>query len=195
MSFFPSDYDPTEAVVAVLDMAEVDTPDGVFRFIIGTDGIFTDINSNEWVGSQLLSVAPMELPINGIAPEGSITLSFFQDPNAESLIEKIKELGKDYIDGRTITFYVQPIRSQAEFMAPTTAPLKWATRTMRQIKFSAAGAQDRSIVLSFEGAMENRKTSRRIILNTVGHAALIGEANISLSLMPTVQQDDEKLFG
>ena len=195
MSFFPTSYDPRDDVIAVLDLAEIDTPDGPARFIIGTDGVFTDTDGNQWVGSQLVQVSSMQSALDGTAPAGSITLSFFQDPNADSLISQIKELGADYITGRPITFYIQPIRSQAEFRAPTIAPIQWMQRTMRTLTFTAGGGQDRSITISFEAWAENRRAARRIVLNTEGHAQLIGEANSSLEFIPTVDFEEEKLFG
>ena len=195
MTFFPADYDPRDSVIAMLDMAEIDTPDGPARFIAGTDGIFTDINTNTWTGSQLIGISSMESAINGLAPEGTMTLSYFQDPNSDILAEKINELGIAYIEGRTITFYVQPIRSQPEFYAPATAPLQWAQRTMRTLTVRSEGAQNRSIIVGFEATTEKRRASRRRVLNTEGHAQLIGEANVSLSNMPTTNELEESMFG
>lgn len=195
MSFFPDGYSRQDDVLGVLDLCEIDTPDGPARFIIGTDGIFTDINGNQWVGTQLASVSSLASALDGQAPEGSLTLSFFQDPEAADLIAQVKELGLDYIKGRTITFYIQPITSQAEFYAPTMAPVQWMQRIMRTLVFSASGAQDRSISVTFEAWSENRKAARRTILNTEGHAKLIGEANPSLEFMPTDDFEEEKLFG
>ncbi|UWQ59969.1 hypothetical protein K3722_07515 [Leisingera caerulea] len=195
MSFFPAGYNRQDDVLGVLDLCEIDTPDGPARFIIGTDGVFTDINGNQWFGTQLASVSSLASALDGQAPEGSLTLSFFQDPDADDLIAQVKALGLDYIRGRPITFYVQPINSQAEFSAPTAAPVQWMQRTMRTLVFSASGAQDRSISVTFEAWSENRRASRRIILNTEGHAKLIGEENPSLEFMPTDDFEEEKLFG
>jgi hypothetical protein len=195
MSFFPSTYDQTENVIAALDLCAIETADGTARFIIGTDGVFTDSNSNVWYGSQLIAVNNLELAMDGNAPAGSVTLSYFQDPNATDLVDQVKSLGLDYVAGRNITFYVQPIRSQAEFYAPTIAPIQWMQRIMRTMTFSANGAQNRSISVSFESWSEDRKSARRIILNTEGHARLIGSANPSLEYMPTSDFEEEKLFG
>ncbi|OWU80430.1 hypothetical protein [Phaeobacter sp. 22II1-1F12B] len=195
MSFFPAGYDYSDHVRAALDLCEIDTTDGPARFIVGVDGIFRDINGNSWYGSQLASVTSLASALEGQAPEGSATLSFFQDPDADSLIAQIKALGLDYIRGRAITFYVQPINSQSEFYAPTVAPVQWMQRVMRSLVFSASGAQDRSISVTFEAWSENRRAARRIVLNTEGHAKLIGEANPSLEFMPTSDFEEEKLFG
>lgn len=195
MTFFPDDYDPRDPVAAVLDLCEVDTPDGPARFILGTDGVFTDVNGNTWVGSQLLGVGGLESAIGGQAPEGEITLSYFQDPDASSLISELRALGVDYIAGRPIRFLIQPIRTMAEFTAPTVAPHQWLERTMRVLTFAASGALDRSITVSFEAWSEDRQGALRIVLNTEGHAQLTGAANPSLEFMPTDNFQEEKLFG
>ncbi|WP_245597408.1 hypothetical protein [Leisingera caerulea] len=157
--------------------------------------MFTDINGDKWFGTQLASVSSLASALDGQAPEGSLTLSFFQDPDADNLIAQVKELGLQYIKGRPITFYIQPINSQSEFYAPAVAPVQWLQRTMRTLVFRESGAQDRSISVTFEAWSENRRASRRIILNTEGHAKLIGEENPSLEFMPTDDFEEEKLFG
>ena len=194
MSFFPAEFDPRGAVVWVLDMAAIDTPDGVVRCMIGTDGVFTDTTGARWDGSQLISLSGFESAINGVAPAGQIGLSFYQDPAAPSLIESVRAYGADYLDGRPIDFYLQPLRSAAEFSAPTLPPLQWARRTMRTITISKQGPLQREISVGFEAWSEGRRTARRIALNTEGHAALIGEANPSLEYIPTTDFTEEKLW-
>lgn len=195
MSFFPSGFNPRDHRAGLLDLCLIDSTAGVGRFIIGADGVFTDTNGDQWFGSQLINAGSLGASIGGAAPEGSLTLSYFQDPNADDLISDIKELGVSCIEGRAITFYVQPVGSMAEFYAPTVAPIQWMQRTMRTLTFSADGAQGRSISLTFEAWTEQRKGSRRVVLNTQGHAQLIGESNPSLEFIPTVDFQEEKLFG
>lgn len=195
MSLFPPDFDLRADTVGILDLVEVDTPQGPGRFLIGVDGIFRDVNGNEWVGSQLVSVGSLKSAIDGIAPEGTATLSFFQDPNAKNLIAQIRAQGTDYIKGRKITFYVQPLASMAEFYAPKTPPIQWMQRVMKNVAFSAQGALDRSISLTFEAWSEYRRSARRIAMNTEGHAQLTGSPNPSLEFAPTVDFQEEKLFG
>lgn len=195
MSLFPDSFNPRDDVLALLDLCELDTPDGPARFMIGADGRFQDVNGNVWWGSQLISVEGLQSAIGGIAPSGSATLSFFQDPDAASLIAELRAQGRDYVNGRPITFYIQPIRSQAEFYAPTIAPIQWMQRTMRVLTFSASGAESRSITVSFESWAEDRRAARRVALNTEGHARLTGAPNPSLEFMPTVDFEEEKLFG
>jgi len=195
MTFWPADFNPRDDVVANLDLAEMDTPDGAVRFIIGTDGVFADSNGDEWIGSSLIGASGLKSAINGIAPAGSVSLSFFQDPNAPDLVEQIRDLGLDYIKGRAIRFYTQPIRSQSEYQAPATPPILWLTRIMRTLSVKASGAQDRVITVGFESWAEHRRSARRIMLNTEGHAILTGSANPSLEFMPTTDTQEESLFG
>jgi hypothetical protein len=195
MSFFPETFNPRDDVSAILDLVEIETPDGPARFMIGVDGIFTDINGNEWAGSQLVSVESLKSAIDGIAPAGSATLSYFQDPSASNLIEQINALGVDYIRGSEIRFLVQPITSMGEFYAPATPPLQWLSRVVRAKTVAMSGGLDRSITLSFEAWSEYRRAARRIVLNTEGHARLTGSANPSLEFMPTTNFTEEKLFG
>ena len=133
--------------------------------------------------------------IGGGAPSGSLALSFFQDPLAPNVVADMKRLGLDYIKGRAITFYIQPIKTMAEFSAPTIAPIQWMQRTMRTLTFSASGSQDRTISVGFEAFTENRRGARRILLNTDGHAQILGASNPSLEFMPTTDFKEEKLFG
>ncbi|EEX09629.1 conserved hypothetical protein [Ruegeria lacuscaerulensis ITI-1157] len=195
MSFFPPDFDPTADVVGVLELCEIDTPDGPARFIIGTDGVFTDVSGNQWWGSQLIGVGSLASALNGEAPAGSVTLSFFQDPDADDLIAQIRELGDDYVKNRPITLFKQHFGSMSEMYAPKTAPVPWLQRTMKTISYQFSGAQDRSIVVGFEAVTENRRAARRIILNTVGHSQLLGYENPSLEYAPTTDYEEGKLFG
>ena len=195
MSFFPEGYDPQGEILGALDLCEMDTPDGPMRFMIGADGIFTDVNGHKWYGTQLASVSALESALEGRAPEGSITLSYFQDPEADDLISEVKALGVDYIRGRAIRFFFQPIGSMAELYKPKHPPKQWLQRTMRSLRFSASGAQDRSISLGFEAWTEKRRAAGRLVMNTEGHAKLIGAPNPSLKYAPTTAFEEEKLFG
>lgn len=195
MSFFPDSFDPRDPILGGLDLCEMDTQDGPARFMIGADGLFTDKRGRQWAGSQLIAVSSLGAAIGGAAPEGSITLSYFQDPNADDLAAQVRALGVQYVAGRPIRFYFQPIRSHAEFYAPELAPIRWMQRTMRTITIRATGAQNRSITLGFEAWAEDRRAARRIVMNTTGHAQLIGRANPSLSFIPTNDLQDEKLYG
>lgn len=195
MSFFPSGFDPRAEIKGVLDLCEIDTADGTYRFFIGQDGVIKDANGDEWIGSALASVSSMESAIGGVAPSGTISMSFFQDPDESNLIQQIKELGVDYVAGREIRFYVMPISSPEEMVNMTRTPIKWLTRKSRRISYAFSGAQNRSITLSFEGWAEQRRAARRIVLNTDGHKKLTGKENPSLRYMPTIDFEPEKLWS
>ena len=195
MSISIEGFDPRDDVVGVLDLVNINTPDGDFGFMMGTDGKYVDANGKEWIGSTVLSVSRLQSAIDGVAPAGSVGVSFFQDPDDADLIAEIKALGVDYLNGRDITFSWQPIRSTEEMYAPKVAPQQWLQRTMRTLSFKANGALDRSISIGFEAWSEDRKAARRLVLNTEGHATITGSSNPSLEFMPTDNFEEEKLFG
>ncbi|ETX26596.1 hypothetical protein RISW2_21760, partial [Roseivivax isoporae LMG 25204] len=90
MSFFPEGFDPRDDRVGMLDLCAIDTPDGPARFIVGTDGRFTDTAGEVWHGSTLLSVDQLQMTINDVAPRGALVLSYFQDPDAPSLASELR---------------------------------------------------------------------------------------------------------
>ena len=182
-------------VIGKLELANVNTVDGDFGFLIGTDGIFTDVNGKKWYGSQLIQVPKLDYSINGTAPSGEITLSFFQDPSAPDLIQQIRDLGKDYVVDRDISFYTQPITSHEDLYAPKLEPILILRRRIRSIVYSAQGSQNRVIGLTFESIMERRRAMRRFIYNTVDHSRYVGSPNPSLQFIPTLDFEEEKLFG
>lgn len=194
MSTLPAGFGARDAIVAAFDLVQIATPDGPVRLMLGADGVFTDVDGNAWTGSSLIAASQLEAAIDGRAPSGELTLSYFQDPAAPDLVAQIRSLGADYVRGRALTFYVQPFRTLAEMQAPVFSPVPWLVRTMRTVKFSASGAQDRSISVTFEAQFEDRRSARRIAYNTRGHAALIGAANPSLEFIPTDNFEEEKLW-
>ncbi|WP_417723951.1 hypothetical protein [Salipiger sp.] len=196
MSFFGDAFDPRADALGLLDLVQLDTPDGAARFMLGVEGRFTDLNGNVWFGSQLLAVSGLESAINGVAPAGQATFSFIQDPAAPAVIEEILALGPDYLSGRAITFLVQPIASHRDFYAPSVAPRQWLRRKMRTLSIKADGPLTREISVGFEAWTEGRRTASRIALNTEGHAALLGGvANPSLEFIPTSDFQEEKLWS
>jgi hypothetical protein len=74
------------------------------------------------------------------------------------------------------------------------APLPVAAFEMRSISASAQGPMMRRLSLSFESVFSGRNTARGWFYGTADHAKLIGEANASLSRMPTDNQQEEYLF-
>lgn len=181
-------------VIGKLELVNINTADGDFGFIVGTDGKFRDANGKVWHGSQLISASKLEQSINATAPSGEIGMSFFQDPDAPDVVSQIKELGVDYVRGRPIKFYTQPITDPADIMNPKLPPDLIMTRTMRNLRYSADGPQNRKISVTFESVWENRRRSRRLVYNTTDHAKLIGSTNPSLEFIPTVDFQEQKLF-
>lgn len=198
MSFFPAGFDPRADVVGLLQLVNVNTPDGDFGFMLGIDGRFVDLNGKEWWGTVLVDSPEVEMSINGIAPSGQLTLAWFADPTQigpeATLINEIKELGADYIKGRSLTFYVQPFTDLSQIWAPVIAPIPFAEMEMQSIGFSKAGSFDRSISLTWEGAYKGRNSARGYYYTTTDHAKLIGAANPSLTYAPMDGRQLEKLF-
>lgn len=188
-------FDPRAEVIGVLDLVSIDTPDGVFRFLLGVDGKFTDVDDNVWVGSQLISSSELRASIQGEAPGGSLTLSFVQDPEDGDLIGEIRDLGTDYIRDREIIFWDQPLLSMAEFAAPTLPPERFLTRRATHLQFDLSGALERRITLHFEGPFTGRNRAPGLQYTVADHARLIGAANSSLRFMPTDMYQEQKLFG
>jgi hypothetical protein len=195
MSFYPVGYDPRDREARFLRLVNINTTDGDFGFMLGGDGIFTDVNAKEWYGSQLIEEGAQQQAINGIAPSGTLSMAYFQDPNAPDVIGQIKALGLDYIKGRELKFYFQPLRSIEDFYAPHFEPVLEMTRVMSSLEFSYVGELERRITLSYESWAEQRNSARRLVYSVAGHAALIGESNPSLTYMPTSNFEQEKLFG
>lgn len=188
-------WNPRDSVVAVLDLVNVHTADGEFGFLLAQDGRFVDVNGKEWWGSTLLTAPKLQSAIDGVAPAGEVSMNFIQPPNGQNLIDDILSLGLEYIGARRIEFFIQPIRAQGELYAPTIAPQLYLTRTMRTLSYRAAGAEERSLGVTFEPWSEERRAARRIALNTEGHAKLARKVNPSLEFMPSSEFEEEKLFG
>lgn len=182
-------------ITGLLGLIEIDTPDGPARFMVGVDGVFRDIEGRAWAGSQLLSANEIEWSRGGEAPEGSLSLSYFQDPAAPDLIAQIRDLGADYVDGRTLRYYVQPIGSMADFYAPRLAPVLIATRRAGAVTFELQGDIVRRLSLTVEGPLAGRRAARSRFYTVDDHTRLIGTANPSLEFMPLEPREEEALFG
>lgn len=187
-------FDPRASFLGALNLVEIETPDGDFGFIVGTDGIFTSSTGAIYYGSRLLKMSNLQSAIDGIAPAGSVTLSYFQDPAIPDMVAQIKALGVDYVAGREIRFLWQPAAAPADLQAPTIPVQRWATRVMRTLTFAERGVRGREITLSFETWAEDRRTARRIRFDQEGHETLLGAANPSLEFRPTTDRQDEPLF-
>lgn len=195
MTFWPSGFDPRAEILGYLRLASIDAPSGLARFMIGQDGVFTDTEGTTWIGSQLIAPGDLTLPRDATAPEGAVTLSYFQDPDAPDLIDQIKDSGDDAIRGSPVRFYLQPIGSHEEFSRPIYPPILRATRRATHLRFTAQGDTVRSITLAMEGPFQARASRRGWVYSVADHAALVGAPNPSLRFMPQINQRDEKLYG
>lgn len=195
MSFWPSGYDPRAEVIGYIRLVSIDAPSGLARFMVGQDGIFTDANGNQWFGSQLLQPSALTLSRDGKAPEASLSLSYFQDPDAPDLIDQIKESGDDAVRGSIVRFYMQPIGSVEEFTVPVFQPVLRGTRTAAGLRYEAHGDTVRKITLTIEGPLRARVSRRGYVYTVADHAALTGSENPSLRYMPQRDRQTEKLYG
>lgn len=181
--------------IAKLDLVNVNTADGDFGFIAGVDGSFVDITGKEWFGSTAIQMPSIEMSINGTAPSGEISMAYNQEPGGPDFSAQLRAIGSDYVAGRAISFYVQPLNELGEFYNPVLPVELYARRIMRGVSMSASGPTSRVITLSFETAWETRRRARRRAYNTEDHKDLIGSDNPSLEFIPTVDFQEEKLFG
>lgn len=196
MSVFAEDFDLRSEIIGFLGLVEIDTPDGPFRFMCGgVDGVFRDTEGREWIGSTLLQGNELEWSRGGEAPEGTISLSYFQDPDADDLIANVRALGAEYLHGRKLRYYVQPLRSIADFYAPGLPMLLIATRSAGTITFDLQGDVARRISLSVEGPLAGRRTARSRFYTVEDHSRLVGADNPSLEFMPLESRVEEALFG
>lgn len=195
MSFWPDGFDPRDPVSVVLQLCNLDTPDGEYGFMLGSDGVFTDVTGKEWVGSTLIGVDSMGFGLDGVSQSATATMAFFEDPQDPSnLVEEIRDLGASYVKGRPATFYVQPLASIEEMYAPRWSPIPVARRIMDHITVNAPDALTRSITLHMENVFKVRGAARRLYYNTEGHQAYLGESNPSLEFVPT-EPREERVFG
>lgn len=194
MSFFPAGFDASGDSVGLMGLVNINTADGDYGFLPGIDGKFTDLNGKVWWGSVLIGSPAVPMSIDGVAPAGEIGMTFFQDPAMPDLIAQIRELGSDYVRGRALTFFVQPLGAMAQLYAPVFPPIQMATFEMRSIAVEKVGPMQRRIILKYEGIFAGRNEARGWYYSTADHAKLLGAANPSLSLMPTEYRPEEKLF-
>lgn len=195
MTFFPADFDLDAPGAGVLHLVRLDTPDGYAHFMLGTDGVFQDTNGASWVGTQLFRSGDTPISINGSAPEGVLSMSWIQAEGAPSLVDELRDLGSDYVKGREIAFFVQPIDVIEEFYAPRWAPVRFRTGTMQAVSFEIDGPLRRKISLTFESTLIGRNTARGLTYTTTDHSTLVGTPNASLRNVPRDNRTPEKLFG
>jgi hypothetical protein len=191
----PSDYDLRSETIGVLDLVELDTTEGICRFILNEDGWFKDVNGNTWVGSKLISLSDLEFSINGTAPGVELTLAFLQDPEQQDLVAYVRSIGVEAVKERPARFYFQYIASTSEYFRPVYAPILLTTRRMMNIGYSFDGPQIRRLSVTVESAFSLRAKPVGGRYNVVDHSRRVGSYNPSLEFMPTHNFDEQALFG
>lgn len=186
---------PRAQAIALLDLVSITASDGTHRFIVGSDGYFTDTLGDVWTGCQLLSASELRTCIQGEAAGGTLSLTYIPDPDDGDLIAQIRALGSDYVRGCPIRFYVQELLSMEEFSAPSLPPRLWMTRRGAHIEYDLSGALERRITLAFEGPFTGRNTGPGLQYTVADHGRMVGAANNSLRFMPTDTFQEQKLFG
>ena len=195
MSALGEGFNPRDDILGLIGLIEVETPDGPARYMAGINGVFRDSQGREWLGSQHLQASEVEWSRGGEAPEGAMTMSFFQDPAAPDLIAQVRALGADYLEGRKVRYFVQPIRSMSEFYAPTLPMILIATRIAGSVSYEMQGDIARRMTLAVEGPMAGRRAARSRFYTVEDHSRLAGSANPSLQFMPLEPREEEALFG
>lgn len=194
---FPADFELDAEIVGAITLVALDTTGGVLRFGVGFEGLFTDRNGNQWLGSRLINLSETEFAINGTAPALAMTFSWIQDPDAVDLNAIIREEGGvSAIKGRSATFYLQYMTRQDEIFAPVRAPVQWFRREMMNIVYTIDGPQQRSVAITCEGDWRLRNRPQAGRYTVIDHARRLGVAsNPSLQFMPINAVDDQPLFG
>lgn len=196
---FPEEMDFKADTVGILELVELDTTEGICRFIVNADGFFIDSNGNKWMGSKLISVGEIEYSVNGSAPAVEFSFSFIQDPDAEDLVSAVRAMGLAAVRGRDASIYIQYIGATREFFKPFYAPQKITVRKMSNIGYAFDGPQIRSLSLTVEGPFNLRSKPVNLRYNTADHSRRLGLApgvvNPSLEFMPNNTFDMQPLFG
>lgn len=196
MSFFPNGYDFRAQSQRLLHLANVNTPDGDYGFILGADGKFTDIDGKTWWGSRLVQADALGFGLNGTAKASSVSLSFFEDPvDPSDLVTQITELGSAYVKGRAFTRYLQVFDSVEQMYAPVHAPSQVTQLTMDHITIEAPDDVVRVIRLHMESPFRVRNGARRLVYNTTDHSRQLGEDNPSYEFIPTEPRQEKSIIG
>lgn len=196
MSFWPAGFDYRAAAACKMDLVEMDTPDGTFRFILGADGVFTDVSGNTWVGSTLISSEGLGFGLGGTAKASSMTLRYFADPAMEAdLIAEVRALGSDYVRGYALRRYAQPFQSPEEMFAPVYPPRLFATMIMDHLSFHEPDGLTRMITLHMESVFKVRGGATGRVYNTTDHSDQLGASNPSYEYIPTEPRTERPFVG
>lgn len=195
----PSAYNARAERVGFLTLVEIDSTEGIFNFLLGTDGWFQSTDGKKWIGSRLISASEIELSVNGTAPGIELSLTFIQDPDQPDLVSEVRALGSDIVRGRPCRLYIQYMEAIEEFYKPVYAPQLITQRTMMNMSYHFEGPQIRRLSLQVEGPFNLRSKPVGGRYNTADHSRRIGlppgTINPSLEFMPVHGVDEQTLFG
>lgn len=192
---FPEEYDFAAENVGLIELVELDTTEGICRFILNEDGFFKDNSGNVWSGSKLITASEIEYSINGSAPAVELSFSFIQDPDADDLVAAVREMGVESVRGRDAKIYIQYLGAIKEFFAPIYPPQLLTTRKMLNIGYAFDGPQVRTLSLTLEGPFNLRSKPIGLRYTTTDHSRRLGYDNPSLEFMPNNAFDEQPLFG
>ncbi len=196
MSFFPDGFDFTSPTALVFELVNINTSEGDFGFLLGSDGVFTDATGKDWIGSTLFSGEAPGVGLGGVAEAASLSISYADDPeNPAEVIDKLRDLGSAYVAGRPVTYFLQCFDYEAQLYAPRYAPIQTATQIARHLSFDAPSAFERSVTLHMESEFAVRGQAKRLVYNTASHARQLGAANPSYEFIPTEARTERSLLG
>jgi hypothetical protein len=196
LTFWPAGFDPRDPESRILQLVDIDAPSGLARFLVGQDGVFRDHVGNEWWGAQLVDASAVEISRATRAPEGSLTLTWFQDPEAGDLIEDLVASGDSDLEGARVRFFLQPLRSLEDLYAPTLAPVLFATRYAGGVAFGAPDDVTRTIRLTIESVWARRRSSPGTFYTPPDYQRFLGNPsprNPSLDEMPVSDRPNNSL--
>lgn len=196
MTFFPAGFDRNGRAVSLFHLVDIDTPDGVFGFLLGANGVFTDVTGKKWYGTTLIAADGLGFGLAGTAKASSFTLSYFQDPTSpDDLITNLRALGSDYIKGRTVRRFIQVFENEAQKYAPVHAPQQFSEMTADHIVIEAPQPLERRITLVVEGLFKVRGGAQWLVYNATDHSRQLGYANPSYELIPTDPREEEAFLS
>ena len=190
-------------IVGAALLVELDTTQGFLRFIQArqddeggdVNGTFTDTNGIDWLGSSLISMSDISVPRNGSAPLFDIGVSYTVDPAGGNLSSIVREYGVAAIEGRKAKVYLQYFGATSEMFKAVHAPYLQSTYIMRKLNYSLAGAQQRSVSVTCEGAFPLRSKPANGRYIVTDHQRKTSTTDVSLGFMPTNNNDEESLFA
>lgn len=191
----PPAWDLDADIVGCLVLAKLDTAHGILRFILNEEGWFDDAEGNRWLGSKLFSISEVEFSIGGTAPLLDLSFSYTVDPDVDDLVSAVREYGVDAVRNRPATLYLQPLITMQDIYAATVPPVTIMTGKMMSLRYGFEGAQNRSVSVLIEGAMNLRARPPNGRYTDTDQRRRTGVDDPSFEYMPNNAFDEQPLFG